>query len=110
MPVLHLFRPLFEFIAAVPLLHLLLPFLHIFVVVPKIVGNEMDWRLPVFECGRHLIAFDWAALEAQSAWGIVHGAGRQVKEMGGVIFLVNELWQRKMSRAGLVCNQAASGQ
>lgn len=35
---------------------------HIFVIVPKILENELDWRLPVFECGRHLIAFDGAAL------------------------------------------------
>ncbi len=35
---------------------------HIFVVVPKTVQAGLDWRLPVFECGRHLIAFDGAAL------------------------------------------------
>jgi len=35
---------------------------HIFVIVPKIVEDELDWRVPVFECGRHLIAFDGAAL------------------------------------------------
>ena len=35
---------------------------HIFVVVPKTVEQEVDWRMPVFECGRHLIAFDGAAL------------------------------------------------
>ena len=35
---------------------------HIFVIVPKILENELDWRLAVFECGRHLIAFDGAAL------------------------------------------------
>lgn len=35
---------------------------HVFVVVPKSVWPNLDWRLPVFECGRHLIAFDGAAL------------------------------------------------
>lgn len=35
---------------------------HVFVVVPKAVQLDLDWRLPVFECGRHLIAFDGAAL------------------------------------------------
>lgn len=35
---------------------------HIFVIVPKRLKNELDWRLPVFECGRHMIAFDGAAL------------------------------------------------
>jgi len=35
---------------------------HIFVIVPKILEDELDWRLPVFECGRYLIAFDGAAL------------------------------------------------
>lgn len=36
---------------------------HIFVVVPKaVVEHEIDWRLPVFEAGKYLIAFDGAAL------------------------------------------------
>jgi len=35
---------------------------HIFIIVPKILEHELDWRLPVFECGGHLIAFDGAAL------------------------------------------------
>lgn len=35
---------------------------HMFVIVPKMLKNELDWRLPVFECGRHLIAFDGAPL------------------------------------------------
>jgi len=35
---------------------------HIFITVPRILKDELDWRLPVFECGRHLIAFDGAAL------------------------------------------------
>lgn len=35
---------------------------HVFVVVPNKVERDVDWRLPVFECGRHLIAFDGVAL------------------------------------------------
>ena len=36
---------------------------HIFAVVPKAdVGNELGWRVPVFEAGRYLVAFDGAAL------------------------------------------------
>lgn len=36
---------------------------HIFTVVPKsAVASEIDWRLPVFESGKYLVAFDGAAL------------------------------------------------
>lgn len=36
---------------------------HIFTVVPKtVVQDELDWRLPVFEAGSYLLAFDGAAL------------------------------------------------
>lgn len=35
---------------------------HIFVVLPKVIKIELDWRFPVFECGNHLIAFDGTAL------------------------------------------------
>lgn len=36
---------------------------HIFTVVPKtLVQEELDWRLPVFEAGPYLLAFDGAAL------------------------------------------------
>jgi len=35
---------------------------HVFVVVPKTILPDLDWRLPVFECGQHLIAFDGTAL------------------------------------------------
>jgi len=50
---------------------------HVFVVVPKTVERDVDWRLPVFECGRHLIAFDGAAL------------------------LLNEIWNREKDERGL---------
>lgn len=36
---------------------------HNFVVVPRTeVEGKLDWRLPVFEAGRYLVAFDGAAL------------------------------------------------
>ncbi len=36
---------------------------HIFTVVPKtVVQDNLDWRLPVFEAGPYLLAFDGAAL------------------------------------------------
>lgn len=36
---------------------------HIFTVAPKAaVEGELDWRLPVFEAGKYLVAFDGAAL------------------------------------------------
>ncbi len=36
---------------------------HIFAVVPKSeVQDEIDWRMPVFEAGRYILAFDGAAL------------------------------------------------
>jgi CRISPR-associated helicase Cas3 len=48
---------------------------HIFAVVPKgEVEKELDWRLPVFEAGKYLIAFD------------------------GAVLLLLELWRRRRSR------------
>jgi hypothetical protein len=38
------------------------PKIIIFVIAPKALENYLDWRLPVFECGRHIIAFDGVAL------------------------------------------------
>ncbi len=36
---------------------------HVFTVVPRAaVQEEIDWRLPVFESGKYLVAFDGAAL------------------------------------------------
>lgn len=35
---------------------------HIFTLVPKEMRSHLDWRLPVFDCGRRLIAFDGTAL------------------------------------------------
>ena len=42
----------------------------------KTLKDEVDRRLPVFDCGKHVIAFDGAAL------------------------LLNELWQRKLAGDG----------
>ncbi|MBI4526893.1 MAG: hypothetical protein HY695_24115 [Deltaproteobacteria bacterium] len=42
---------------------------HIFTVVPKMeVESQVDWRLPVFEAGRYLVAFDGAALLLLELW------------------------------------------
>jgi len=35
---------------------------HVFTLVPKELRSRLDWRLPVFDCGRRLIAFDGTAL------------------------------------------------
>jgi len=35
---------------------------HVFVVIPKVFFSKLDWRLPVFQCGQQLIAFDGTAL------------------------------------------------
>jgi CRISPR-associated endonuclease/helicase Cas3 len=35
---------------------------HIFMVFPKLISSELDWRLPVFECGEHVVGFDGTAL------------------------------------------------
>jgi CRISPR-associated helicase Cas3 len=35
---------------------------HVFTLVPKELHSRLDWRLPVFDCGRRLIAFDGTAL------------------------------------------------
>ena len=42
---------------------------HIFTVVPKMeVESQVDWRLPVFEAGRYMVAFDGAALLLLELW------------------------------------------
>lgn len=41
---------------------------HIFMTVPKSVAELVDWRLPVFECGEGLVAFDGAALLLREVW------------------------------------------
>lgn len=35
---------------------------HVFVIVPKSLLSSIDWRLPVFESGKHLIGFDGVGL------------------------------------------------
>ncbi len=35
---------------------------HVFTLVPKELHSWLDWRLPVFDCGQRLIAFDGSAL------------------------------------------------
>jgi hypothetical protein len=42
---------------------------HIFTIVPKAdVDADIDWRLPVFAAGKHLLAFDGAALLLVELW------------------------------------------
>jgi CRISPR-associated helicase Cas3 len=42
---------------------------HIFAVVPRAaVQDQVDWRLPVFEAGKYLVAFDGAALLLIEVW------------------------------------------
>ncbi len=42
---------------------------HIFTVVARAdVEPELDWRLPVFEAGRYLVALDGAALLLLERW------------------------------------------
>lgn len=42
---------------------------HIIMVVPQAhVHDELDWRLPVFKSGKHLLAFDGAALLIGALW------------------------------------------
>jgi CRISPR-associated helicase Cas3 len=55
---------------------------HVFTVVPKAAAqNDVDWRLPVFESGKYLVAFDGAAL------------------------LLSELWRREESRTWSACGE-----
>jgi hypothetical protein len=42
---------------------------HIFTVVPNVeVESQLDSRLPVFEAGRYIVAFDGAALLLLELW------------------------------------------
>lgn len=42
---------------------------HIFTVVPRVdVQDQLDWRLPMFESGKYLLAFDGAALLTRALW------------------------------------------
>lgn len=57
---------------------------HIFVVVPRAVERDVDWRMPVFECGRHLIAFDGAALLLNELWAGRERRGRAGEKQAGM--------------------------
>jgi hypothetical protein len=42
---------------------------HVFTVVPRAAVNaDVDWRLPLFEAGGYLLAFDGAALLLLEIW------------------------------------------
>ncbi|RMH38248.1 MAG: type I-D CRISPR-associated helicase Cas3' [Nitrospirae bacterium] len=48
---------------------------HIFVVVPRrAVEQALDWRIPVFDAGSYLLAFDGAALLLLELWRRRHSA------------------------------------
>ena len=48
-----------------PVSHLMNLQPHIFTLLPKSLRHKLDWRIPVFDCGDRLIAFDGAALLAR---------------------------------------------
>lgn len=41
---------------------------HIFIVLPNDIRARVDWRMAVFECGQHLVAFDGDALLLREIW------------------------------------------
>lgn len=41
---------------------------HIFILLPKSVKDNTDWRMPVFDYGKNVIAFDGAALLLYEIW------------------------------------------
>lgn len=48
---------------------------HIFTLVPKELRSRLDWRLPVFDCGQRLIAFDGTALLVKEIYEQSKGRG-----------------------------------
>jgi CRISPR-associated helicase Cas3 len=50
---------------------------HVFIVLPKKMQQHTDWRMAIFECGQHIVAFDGDAL------------------------LLREIWQREHTKPGL---------
>lgn len=49
--------------------HLLVrPESHIFIVLSKEICKYTDWRLALFECGQHIVAFDGDALLMREIW------------------------------------------
>lgn len=41
---------------------------HIFIVLPKCMRDYTDWRMAIFECGQHIVAFDGDALLLAEIW------------------------------------------
>ncbi len=41
---------------------------HIFIVLPEKMRHYTDWRMAIFECGRHIVAFDGDALLLREIW------------------------------------------
>ena len=53
-------------------------------MVPKAkVEAEVDWRMPVFEAGRYLVAFDGAALLLLELWRREDGNRSDYTKSGG---------------------------
>jgi len=46
---------------------------HIFTLIPKEMRSRLDWRLPLFDCGSRLIAFDGTALLVKEIYGRLQG-------------------------------------
>jgi CRISPR-associated helicase Cas3 len=56
---------------------------HVFSVAPRsLVEAEIDWKLPVFEAGRYLVAFDGAALMMLELWKRAAAAKNDSAEAG----------------------------
>ncbi len=51
-----------------PVSHIMTFRKHIFILLPKDVKEHADWRMPVFDCGKNVIAFDGAALLLYEIW------------------------------------------
>lgn len=41
---------------------------HVFIVLPKDMQDYTDWRIAIFECGQHIVAFDGDALLLMEIW------------------------------------------
>ncbi len=41
---------------------------HIFIVLPRDMRNHTDWRMAIFDCGQHIVAFDGDALLLREIW------------------------------------------
>jgi len=42
--------------------------LRLFIVLPEEMQQHTDWRMAIFECGQHIVAFDGDALLLREIW------------------------------------------